>query len=291
MGLGNLRKSLARLAARLAVPVSGMALLLGAGGVGAEDMGPFGEKVLLRAGLMYSNQDTQLRLDGDGVVGASVDFEDFFGLENELTGVGQFTVRGRFKERHRVGVQYYAFNRSADSVLEQDWSGEDIEASAGAKADTTLNIGITDITYSYSFIRDSKHELSGTAGLFWMDLDIAIDLQGELVIDGQPSTSGRAEADARLAAPLPLFGLNYDYAVKPRWLVGVSFKYFTLRTSKLDGSIVQVSADTRYYFWDHFEVGGGFTVFDLDVKVDTGDYSGAVNWSFWGPQIFLGARF
>lgn len=27
--------------------------------------GPFGERFLLRVGLMYSNQNTQLRLDGD----------------------------------------------------------------------------------------------------------------------------------------------------------------------------------------------------------------------------------
>jgi hypothetical protein len=77
----------------------------------------------------------------------------------------------------------------------------------------------------------------------------------------------------------------------PRWLVGTSFKYFTLRTNKLDGAMVMVSADTRYYFWDHFEVGGGLTFFDLSVSLDTGEIKGAVDWSFWGPQFFIGARF
>jgi hypothetical protein len=273
--------------------MSVLALFAASGAVwsAGDSMGPFGEKVLLRVGGMYANQDTQLQLSGDRLLGVSVDLEDFFGLENELTQVAQFTAQGRFKEKHRIGAQYYAFNRSADSTLKEDWSGDDIEASAGASADTTFNIAVTDITYSYSFIRDSKHELAGTIGLFWMDIDIGIDLQGQLEIKGETSSGGSAEAGAKLAAPLPVFGLSYDYAINPKWLVGGSFKYFTLRTSKIDGSLVMLSANTRYYFWDHFEVGGGFSVFDLGVKVDTGDARGSVDWSFWGPQFFLGARF
>lgn len=254
-------------------------------------MGPFGEKVLLRVGGMYANQDTQLQLNGDSLLGLNVDLEDFFGLENEITQVAQFTAQGRFKEKHRIGAQYYAFNRSAESSLREDWSGDDIVASAGAQADTKFNIAIIDLTYSYSFIRNDKHELAGTAGLFWMGLDVAIDLQGELEIRGEPSQGGSAEASAKVAAPLPVFGLSYDYAIKPKWLVGGSFKYFALRTGKLDGSMVMLSANTRYYFWDHFEVGGGFSMFDLGVKVDFDDARGAIDWSFWGPQLFLGARF
>jgi hypothetical protein len=240
---------------------------------------------------MYSNQDTQLRLDGDSVLGIAVDLEDFFDLDEELSSVFQFLGRWRFADRHRIGLEYYSFDRGAQSVLQQDWSGDDIQASAGASADTTLNVGIWDINYSYSFLRESNYELSGTVGLFLMDVDVGIELQGELVVDGLPLSSGTATASSRVAAPLPLIGLDYNYALTPRWLLGASFKYFTLRTSKLDGSIVRVSADTRYYLWEHVEVGAGLTVFDLDIKADLGDFNGTIDWSFWGPQVFLGARF
>ena len=100
-----------------------------------------------------------------------------------------------------------------------------------------------------------------------------------------------AEVDAKLNAPLPVFGLNYGFAATSRWLTQVSFQYFTLRTNLVSGSLVKVSADTRYYFWDRFEVGGGLTIFDLNVNVDSGDLKGKVDWSFWGPQLFLGWRF
>ncbi len=277
---------------KIAARVIALAVLLAASVISqADTMGPFGEKVILRAGGMYANQNTRLQFTGKEGLGASVDLEDFFGLEEELSKVGQFMVQGRFKQRHRIGAQYYAFKRSAESVLQEDWEGDDIDASAGARADTKLNIAILDVSYSYSFIRNEKHELAGTAGLFWMDVDLAIQLQGDLIVDGKPINSGSAEAGFRLAAPLPLIGVNYNYAIKPRWLVGASFKYFTLRTGTLDGAIVMVSADTRYYFWDHFEVGGGLTIFDLGGTFNTGEFKGTVDWSFWGPQAFIGVRF
>ncbi len=149
----------------------------------------FGERFSLRAGVMYSNQDTQLRLDGDSVLGISVDLEDFFDLDEELNSVFQFLGRWRFADRHRIGLEYYRFDRGARSVLQQDWSGDNIEASAGASAETTLDIGIWDINYSYSFLRESNYELSGTVGLFFMDVNVVVDLQGELVVDGVPSVT------------------------------------------------------------------------------------------------------
>ena len=157
----------------------------------ANEIGTFDERFLLRAGLMYSNQDTQLRLDGDNLLGVSVDLEDFFNLDEALDSVVQIMGRWRFAERHRIGLEYYSFDRGAKSVLQQDWVGDNIEASAGATADTLLNIGIWDLSYTYSFLRESNYELSGTIGLFFMDVDIVVDLQGELEVGGVPVSSGR----------------------------------------------------------------------------------------------------
>jgi hypothetical protein len=251
---------------------------------------PYGEKVILRIGNMWSNQDTSLQLSGDSGLGAAVDLEDFFGLEEEVSYVMQGTVVGRFKERHRIGLQHYRFNRDSSSTLRQNWEGDDLTVEAGADSETTLNISITDLSYKYSFIRDNKHELAGSIGLFWMGLEVDIEFSGSVTgSDGVQTGSGTA--DGGLQAPLPVFGLDYSYAATSRWLTTVAIQYFALRTSVISGSLVKVSADTRYYFWDRFEVGGGLTVFDLAVNVDTNDLDGRVDWSFWGPQLFLGWRF
>ncbi len=256
-----------------------------------EPVGPFGEKVLIRVGGMYVNQDTRIRMEGDNGIGIGVDFEDFFKLEEELNGVAQFTVEGHFAERHRLGIMYYNLDRSASSVLAQDWEGEDLQVSAGATADTKLGMSIFDLSYGYAFIQDDKHRLEGTVGLFWASMDVSLDFRGEILIEGTSSSGGSANAKSSLHAPLPMFGLNYDYAINPRWLVGVDFKYFSLRTNVVDGAIVMVSADTRYYFWDHFEVGGGLTLFDTSMTINADSFKGGFDWSFWGPQLFLGARF
>jgi hypothetical protein len=251
---------------------------------------PFSEKVILRIGNMWSNQDTSLQLSGDSGLGAAVDLEDFFGLEEEVSYVLQASAIGRFKERHRIGLQHYRFNRDANSTLRQDWEGDDITVEAGADAQTTLDISITDLSYKYSFIREDKHELAGSVGLFWMGLEVDIEFTGSITGSDDVQTSS-GQADGGLQAPLPVFGLDYSYAATSRWLTTVSIQYFALRTNVISGSLVKVSADTRYYLWDRFEVGGGLTVFDLAVDIDTSDLGGRVDWSFWGPQLFVGWRF
>ena len=264
-----------------------LSLLCAGRGWAERRIGPFDEKVILRVGNMWSNHDTSLQVSGDKGLGIGINLEDAFDLDDEIANVFQFSVIGRFKQRHRIGVQYYGFNRDSQSTLNQEIPIEDIVVEAGAEANSKLNIQITDVSYQYSFIRDDKHELSGTAGLFWMSLDFEVGFRG--MIEGEDGIQeDSAEVDAKLNAPLPVFGLNYGFAATSRWLTQVSFQYFTLRTNLVSGALVKVSADTRYYFWDRFEVGGGLTIFDLNVNVDSGDLKGKVDWSFWGPQLFLG---
>ena len=255
---------------------------------------PFDDKVILRVGNMWSNHDTSLQLSGDRGLGIGVDLEDTFNLDEQISNVFQFSVLGRFKQRHRVGLQYYSFNRDSESKLQTDWQGDDISVEAGAQVESELNIRITDISYQYSFVRDDKHELAGSFGLFWMDLDIDLRFSGQIMRENEENSEfleGSEGVSAGLSAPLPVLGLNYTYAATSRWLTSVSFQYFSLRTNLVSGALVKVSVDTRYYFWDRFEVGGGLTMFDLAATVDSGDLKGRVDWSFWGPQLFLGWRF
>lgn len=273
-------------------PVCIAGCLAATSGVAAERVpGPFNERVLLRVGAIWASQDTTIRVDGDSGLGIGVDLESFFDLEEQLAGVWQVAVSGRFRQRHRIGFEYYAFNRSAQSVLTRDWQGEDLEVSAGARADTKLNLRIAEVSYAYAFMQQEKQELSGSLGLYGMGLDFAVNLTGDITVSGEPDDSREGRVSGKLGLPLPVFGLQYAYAFSPRWLVEVGFKYFALRTNVVSGSLVKFNADTRYYFWDHFEVGAGLTLFDLAASMKSGSFDGRVDWSYWGPQVFLGAKF
>lgn len=270
-------------------------LLVAHGGSWAREvqssMGAFNEHIVFSVSTMWTQHNTQLRLDGDLGLGIGADLEDLFDLDEELAGVVQFAIGGWFKQRHFLGMQYYAFKRDSKSVLQEEWVGNDIRASVGTEADAKLDITIVDLSYGYSFIENDRHQLYGTIGIYSMYLDFELDLEGDLIIDGEPVEQARYQTGQRLEVPLPVVGLVYNYAVTPRWMASVNIQYFTLRTSVVNGGLTKVSASTRYYFWDHFMLGGGLTSFDLSVEADLGDFEGRVDWTWWGPDVFIGARF
>ncbi|MNT55449.1 hypothetical protein D3C72_1926820 [compost metagenome] len=57
------------------------------------------------------------------------------------------------------------------------------------------------------------------------------------------------------------------------------------------GEILSAAINTDYWFSTY--VGAGFAVnwFSINVDVDSPKWSGAFNYSYWGPQIYLSGRF
>jgi hypothetical protein len=242
-------------------------------------------EVLLGAFLPAFNSD--VRVDGETDQGDRVDLGDDLGVDEDETGyiVG---VQWRFKEKHRLGFTYSDFTLNGTRVIDEEIQIRDQVYPVNATLRTEQKIEIIPITYSYSFINNEQHEFAATAGIHWTA--VTLSLRGS-TDDGSFEASSSATADL----PLPLFGLRYDRHFSPSWSAGVSASFFSIEfgESELDakGSLANARIYGEYHFAGRYSAGLAVDAFKLSLEMDKTRWQGEYDYRYWGPQIFVTARF
>ena len=251
---------------------------------------PGEETLTFGMGVFLQAFDTTLRVDNQSAgAGSDVDLENDLGLTEDQS-VFWATLNWRFEDRHRFGVSYFNFIRDATAeALEEIEIGDEIYP-VGATLTTEFSASIMPFYYAYSFIKKDKHELAGSIGFHWFEL--SLDVKGS----GSISTVGDADADfyASVNAPLPLIGVRYDYYVNDRWTASIHGEYFALDLVddeiNFSGSLANIRLSTDYWFTNNFGMGAAINWFDLDAEVDDDNWKGAVDYRYFGPQIYVQAR-
>ena len=264
-------------------------ILLPAIGTADEWIKPGEETLAFGMGVFLQAFDTTLRVDNRDVgAGANVDLENDLGLSEDES-VFWTNLSWRFADRHRIGLSYFDFTRDATAEALKDLEIGDEIYPVGATLTTEFNANITPFYYAYSFIKRDKHELAGSIGFHWFE--ISLDVKGDV---SAPGGDADDNAYASAAAPLPLFGIRYDYHVNQRWTASVHGEYFALDLVddeiNFSGSLVNFRLSTDYWFTNNFGMGAAINWFELDAEVDDTNWKGAVDYTYFGPQIYVQAR-
>jgi hypothetical protein len=163
----------------------------------------------LNLGGTFNGYDSSVRLGLKGL-GLSVDAEELLDLDTSTT---FFAADGfwRFTEnrRHRLDLTWFSLHRSGTNTLGRDIDIGDLDIPLGTTVNTSLDIDIYRIGYSYSFFQDDRIDLALSAGAFV--LPIKFDITAEGMLDGSESES--------ITAPLPVIGLRADFAITPKWFL------------------------------------------------------------------------
>ncbi|MEH6548913.1 MAG: hypothetical protein V7711_10770 [Pseudomonadales bacterium] len=246
-------------------------------------------------GYFDTRHDSHIRLNVGDVdlglnLGTDIDLEDI-GLK-QTSSSGRLGLSWRFKKRHQLTIEHFRFHRGNRATLEKDISWEGITVEAGSFIGVNFDNDIYDISYAYSFIDTGKHHLAGSIGIYLarveLGLEASVGVTGEIIEDGE--YRGSASTSRKLDAPLPLFGLVYDYSPTPNWMLTASGQYFGLDIGDLDGGAYNLSVDARYFF-KHIYVGAGYGSFGLDVNARKQGFKGTIDWSYEGPRFYIGAKF
>ena len=257
----------------------------------AEGIQPGTEKITLFAGFFLPEFDTDLRVDSKTMGrGLTIDLEDDLSLTEEVD-TGYFGLDWRPFRNHRFGMAYYVFNRDTSSTAIADIEFNDGKIiQAGAKLTTEFEIDVVPFSYAYSFINNDTHELSGTLGLHWTTIDFAVDATAWAADE---DATGRVDAEAD--GPLPLIGVDYRYNISDRWTTGAGLEFFYIEldddVTAYKGGLYNVRFNTEYWPWTNVGVGAAINFFGLDVDVEDDEWRGALSYDYWGPQLYLKARF
>lgn len=251
---------------------------------------PGEETLTFGLGVFLQAFDTTLRVDNQTVgAGGDVDLENDLGLSEDKS-VFWTSLNWRFADRHRLGISYFSFARNATAeALEQIEIGDEIYP-VGATLTTEFSASIAPLYYAYSFIKRDKHELAGSVGFHWFD--ISLDVKGSTSISGIGDADHNVYASAE--APLPLLGIRYDYHVNERWTASVHGEIFGLdfvdEELNFSGNLYNIRISTDYWVTNNFGVGAAINHFGLNAEVDDTNWKGAIDYSYFGPQIYVQAR-
>ncbi|MGD9321292.1 MAG: hypothetical protein PVH99_15070 [Desulfobacteraceae bacterium] len=244
------------------------------------------ERFKFIGGVFLPAIDTEVRVDNTSLgIGDKINLQDDLGFDDKQT-----TFYGnaywRFFSRHRIGVGYFRFKDEVTATAQRDLQIGDEIYPAGASISSEFKFEIFPIHYSYSFIKREKMEFSGTLGLHWYRISFGVGGSASLA-----GLDAGADVEAEANAPLPLLGLQFQYHFTPKWTASILAEAFALSYGDFDGSLVNLAARTEYWFFNYLGVGLALNWFRLDVEVDSGDWRGELEYKYWGPQIYITARF
>ena len=251
---------------------------------------PGDERFTIMLGAFLPAFRSKVQVDGEQTgTGDRLDLGNDLGVDQNTSG-GWFGVEWRFAPRHRLGFTYSRFTLRGDRVIDRDLHIDDKVFPIGAELQSQLRLEILPITYSYSFLKRENDELAATVGLHWSRLSFRVEGSASL-----GARSGSNDASANVNVPLPLFGLRYDHRFSERWSAGASAAAFALQfgesTWEFKGSLVSARLHGEYRFSRHFAAGAALDAFKVNADTKKNSWSGGFDYSYWGPQLYLTARF
>src|SRR4051812_8475096 len=269
------------------------ALFFAQASFGAEDAKPIQpgeEKVTLMLGAFLPAFRSKVQVDGETTgSGDRISLGDDLGVEQSTTG-GWFGAEWRFAPRHRIGLTYTRFTLRGDRTASRDLHIDDKVYPVGASLQTQLRLEIIPISYSYGVMKRPEDELALTAGIHWDRVSFRVE--GSAAFG--PS-SGSREASVAGNIPLPLLGVRYDHNFSERWSAGASLAGFALsfgeETTGFKGNFLSARVQGEYRMTRHLAAGAALDAFKVNTKANKDNWHGGLDYYYWGPQLYLTARF
>jgi hypothetical protein len=243
------------------------------------------EKFGVSLGAFVSDTNSSVRV-GSGL-GVELDPERLLGLESKST-VFRVDSNWRFSHnrRHRVDLSWYAFRRSANKQVGEDFDvtnpdGSITTVQAGSKVESHFNLDIIQTAYSYSFFQDDRADLAVGAGFYVMPINFGLQASGLSV----------AETSLKFTAPLPVLGLRMDFALTPKWFMRSGYQIFYVEYQGFKGKLSEMRGAVEYLPFKHFGFGLGLDSLQVSLEGSGKDYpnvdlSGSANFGYTGLQLY-----
>lgn len=252
----------------------------------AEDFNLIQQKGQVSLGTFLNSSSLKIRLDGESGEGTEVDWGNTFG-DKQVT---RFRLDGvyRFNERHHLRMMYTDYSRSADGTLDQDidWGDDTLLAGTLVKAKTDFTI--LEAAYEYAFKHTEKMELAGTIGLHYTEFGASLK---ENIDTSGGQVGGEIGGKASVSAPLPVIGLRGMWRLGHDFYLDAQVQYFALAIDEYDGSILNYRAALLWQPKKYVGIGIGYDSFNVNMDVKKPKFTGSMDWTYQGPQIFYNIGF
>lgn len=262
--------------------------------VRAEDFaGDVPTLVWVDAAWTRNDVGTSVALQGKNGLGATIDFEEIFDMNANRSTARMFGTARISPKRRYIDFGYVAINRSGTRAIDQELQWGDYLISANTDVTAKFNTGFIYAAFRYDFLHLEPVRISGSAGMTWLELSTGLSGTGTYTPpDGVPTT-GSFNKEGSVGAPVPMVGLNLDWALARRLVVRTYSRFFRINVSAFNGGLFESGVRLNWYFAKHFGLGLGYDRTDLkinELKVGDGNVVKA-NYGFSGAGLFINLAF
>ena len=245
---------------------------------------PITDRFYARIAFYPARIKTDLRVDPSpfaaaGVTGTPVSGQRDLGLPSRQNrGTVEFMFR--LRERSKVRVDYYQVHLAGSNLLANDVVFGNQTFAAGQLAQSTLDWQQFSITYTYSFIRNSRFEVGTGLAVYFLQLD---------AVGQVPAQFQRQEVSA--ATPFPALPLDLTWCFARRWAATARVAYLKANVNGFHGWYADSHEDVQYRWNPNFTVGAGYSSIRTSLTRRGGSFPGAFAMSIGGPEVFVRVSF
>jgi len=251
----------------------------------AEDVNLIQQKGYLSLGTFLNNSEMKIRVDGDTDRGTVVDWGNTFGDKD----VNRFRLDGlwRINSRHHLRTMFTDYSRDQSRTIGEaiEWQGDTIPAEATVRSH--LGFTIVEAAYEYGFSTSDRYELAASAGLHYTRLEASLEATIDAGGGGTVEVGGPAEVNA----PLPVIGVRGMWRMGGDFYLDGQLQYFALSFDDFDGSITNYRLAAIWQPSRYVGIGAGFDSFQIDVDLEKDRFTGSMEWTYSGPQVFFNVSF
>ena len=245
------------------------------------------DNFVFTVGAFRSDNTFKIGAEGTEIDGDNIDFGDSVGVDKSNT-IANVQLRWKFGRNRKWSLwgQYFSNNASGDATLEEDQSFQNITFREGTFVEAGVKLEVTRLFVGRSFVKNDQHDFGVGAGIH--NLDISSYIGGEIMIDDD--TTGYERADAGGSQILPNIGAWYNFSPAKRWLIHGRLDWISANIGDYDGTLWNTSLGVNFQAWRHVGFDLSYQYFNLDLKVDKGDWRGGVDMTYSGPVVSMTAH-
>jgi len=255
---------------------------------------PTGDRLFASVAWFKPKLDTQVGISNSaGNLGALINFESSLGLADSKS-TGLAGINWRISKRNSLAFNYFKLDRSATKGdgISITIGDETFEPAADFPIASFFNIEAFDLLYSFSAIRNPKHELALGVGVSFQDLSFGLEQTPDCAV---PPCDRKTETFSS-TAPLPTLNARYQYAINDKWIVVTNLGWLAVSADldsdeSLSGKIWNAEAGIRWKAWKNVGFSLLYNYFDVDVDYDKRNMKATVVYEYQGPALGINAYF
>jgi hypothetical protein len=253
------------------------------------------DRFIVTAGAFVVSSRTNGSLSGSAnTSNENIDFDKQFGTDTYQTRWSA-DVLWRMTARQYLRFSYFDNDVQRTRTLDQDLPWGDYTFLAGGSVSAEVKMRVYEVDYEFAFLRRPTYSVLAVAGIHVDDLTLTLSGNASLTVDTPTGPVEQAASftsrSGSLSSPLPVFGLQGNWAVSPHVYLDATAKLFGLSYEGINGNWSELHVGATWMFNDHFGIGAGYERYAQHLDLNKLSFNGRLNFGYQGLLLFVKGAF